>query len=195
MEIQFEETKISHLEFEAFLSGVECIEQATNAKHNLPIRKDRVLPFAFRNENLVFSFATRSFSRPPKWEMIVVCIENYSYLTPSVSVTDFFEVSKLMSYNTVEEAALLLELSQKWYGASVKGVSPKRILTLEDLSLYGLDYNLMVHIQDGLSSLWWQPWGGILYSLKILTAPPTIDRQIIGTGTGLFFSLPRIESR
>ncbi len=128
--------------------------------------------------------------RPARFKLLALSNDG-EVLLPSVHETEFFKIVHSLSISGLQNVVTFYSLTYKDYGVYEKGCSPKHIQTEIDAQRYGFD---LCRYSENLSSkeesLWWQEWGGTLFSIQYKPQELMIRSRVVDSFVGNCQPLP-----
>ena len=167
--------------------ALSTLREAKGHAFHLPTRPAT----AIRGE-IEFMIAATSL-RPSTSSLLVLSSPHHRVLLPDVDAGDLLATAELVHADLLDDLVTLKCLSHQEYGVWERGCRPRRITSAGDAAECGLSptIDLTPYGTDSLS-LWWQKWGGELFTFELIRAshPPVAEIRILDRMVGRAEILP-----
>jgi hypothetical protein len=185
--------KLNSLSIDLIRTGLDQINSNTSYKYNIPTSLWGRYIIGMRKSNII-SIRCYTKTRPISYRLIALLENESKLLYPGLNTEDYFSLINALGLGDIQNIVTLYSLcrlSREDYGVYEKGCMPQQILTVEDAKANGIVYfnDYDMYINDELS-LWWQKWGGFLYSFKFNPDRRDASYQKIDESIGYFEKLP-----
>ncbi len=173
-------------------NGLEALSRLKQERYHVPASLFGSYIEAAQRHGITSVYAGNS-TRPSHHSLIALLEHTNEVLLPEALPKDFLRVVEILQLTELLDIVVLHALGYKSYGVYNKQCLPVRILTQEDARRCGFELvDALAQSIAEMTSLWWQKWGGVLYSFTFnpRTNPPVIESKNLKVGVGKYECLP-----
>lgn len=148
-----------------FHAGIKRLNVVTSKWPEYQLENDEWLDVAETSSTI--SVFVYDAAKPTTYQLISLVEQGQKVLLPGVDDADFFQLVQALDLKSLSDVLLLDLMTTKAFSVCEKDMPPIRILTPDDALSKGIRLDLDLHsYQTERLSLWWERWGGILYSYE-----------------------------